>query len=79
MPSQDQAFEVGSVATLPGWGAINNTGIVPLFPTDLHFNANMEIVGDEECAQMYEARHSLTLSAQHFAICSLKGVHFQCL
>ena len=54
MPVQDQEFPVGSMATVPGWGAVNNTGVVPLFPTDLMFNDRMEIVGDGECAQMYE-------------------------
>ena len=56
MPVQGQEFPVGSMATVPGWGAVNNTGVVPLFPTDLMFNDRMEIVGDEECAQMYEGR-----------------------
>ena len=56
MPSQDQTFPVGSLATLPGWGSYDNLGPVPHFPTDLMFNDNMEIVGDDECAKMYEGR-----------------------
>ena len=56
MPSQDQTFPVGSLATLPGWGSYDNLGPVPHFPTDLMFNDKMEIVGDDECAKMYEGR-----------------------
>ena len=56
MPSQGQTFPVGSLATLPGWGSYDNLGPVPHFPTDLMFNDNMEIVGDDECAKMYEGR-----------------------
>ena len=51
MPSQDYEFEVGSQATLSGWGALGSS---QSSPDELYFNPNNEVVSDEQCGNMYD-------------------------
>jgi len=50
MPTQDQEFEIGSQATLSGWGALGSS---QSSPDELYFNPNNEVVSDEQCQEMY--------------------------
>ena len=50
MPTQDQEFEVGSKATLSGWGALGSS---QSSPDELYFNPNNEVVSDDQCQEMY--------------------------
>ena len=52
MPTQDYEFEVGSKATLSGWGALGSS---QSSPDELYFNPNNEVVSDEQCQDMYNS------------------------
>ena len=51
MPTQDQEFEIGSKATLSGWGALGSS---QSSPDTLYFNPNNEVVSDDQCQEMYD-------------------------
>ena len=52
MPTQDYEFEVGSKATLSGWGALGSS---QSSPDELYFNPNNEVVSDDQCQDMYNS------------------------
>jgi len=52
MPTQDYEFEVGSKATLSGWGALGSS---QSSPDELYFNPNNEVVSDDQCQHMYNS------------------------
>jgi len=50
MPTMDYEFEVGSMATLSGWGAL---GASSSSPDELYYNTENVIVSDDDCDDRY--------------------------